>query len=417
MNNADYVKVKDAAEKWGISERRVRILCKEGRISGTFFDGKSYRIPENAKKPSDARCAGQSKQNYLKWKDDVIGIIDPDCNVRFTQPLYNDTVRLYTRGLDFWSRQDFESFLSDRLVSKDRRDIEHILFKLGFSHYRILDLAFATRAINSADLLWIAFDEAEKLSDVLSDVFKAVFGRKEDLEGESVDSPEGYNIKRYGVYNGAYGIYKNRIHPLSTDVEAEVAVYKLACKLGVPCCPAYKVSDECVFSEFMYKIPDEYIVHFRRFFDYSRGSNEYYNLLSVRPQYQADFAKMIALDFITRQDDRHLSNIAVKINSAGESFYPLYDNGRSLFYEDAEETLARAVKDIPSYSTVFGPEGSYYDFVMDLKSSGTDFGRLLNLDITKKEIEKILKESGFKSYRLDGNVEWIWNALEIIRKA
>jgi len=45
-----------------------------------------------------------------------------------------------------------------------------------------------------------------------------------------------------------------------------------------------------------------------------------------------DISRMILADFITRQDDRHLSNMAIKMNDVGESIYPLYDNGRSLFY-------------------------------------------------------------------------------------
>lgn len=31
-----YMTVKQAAEKWGISNRRMRILCAEGKISGVF---------------------------------------------------------------------------------------------------------------------------------------------------------------------------------------------------------------------------------------------------------------------------------------------------------------------------------------------------------------------------------------------
>ena len=60
------------------------------------------------------------------------------------------------------------------------------------------------------------------------------------------------------------------------------------------------------------------------------------NLLNKRPAFKNDFYKMIFLDFLTLQNDRHLSNFAIKINSKTrqESFYPLYDNGRSLFYQD-----------------------------------------------------------------------------------
>ncbi len=51
-----YISIKEASEKWGISERRTRILCSEGRILKAKKEGKSWQIPENADKPLDARA-------------------------------------------------------------------------------------------------------------------------------------------------------------------------------------------------------------------------------------------------------------------------------------------------------------------------------------------------------------------------
>ncbi len=51
----EYIKVSKAAEKWGISARRVRILCAEGKIEGVVRKGNLYMIPENAGKPIDGR--------------------------------------------------------------------------------------------------------------------------------------------------------------------------------------------------------------------------------------------------------------------------------------------------------------------------------------------------------------------------
>ncbi len=50
-----YMTVKQAAEKWGISDRRVRILCSDGKIPGVTREGRSWKIPEDAKKPEDRR--------------------------------------------------------------------------------------------------------------------------------------------------------------------------------------------------------------------------------------------------------------------------------------------------------------------------------------------------------------------------
>ena len=50
-----YIKTSQAAEKWGISPRRVRVLCSQGKIEGAIQKGKLYMIPENASKPADGR--------------------------------------------------------------------------------------------------------------------------------------------------------------------------------------------------------------------------------------------------------------------------------------------------------------------------------------------------------------------------
>lgn len=46
---------KDAADKWGISQRRVAVLCSEKRIKNAKMLGNMWIIPENAQKPIDAR--------------------------------------------------------------------------------------------------------------------------------------------------------------------------------------------------------------------------------------------------------------------------------------------------------------------------------------------------------------------------
>ena len=51
----DYISVGQAAEQWGISDRRVRVLCGQEKIPGVVKDGRSYRIPADAVKPADSR--------------------------------------------------------------------------------------------------------------------------------------------------------------------------------------------------------------------------------------------------------------------------------------------------------------------------------------------------------------------------
>lgn len=62
-----YMSAKQAAEKWGISDRRVRILCSEGKIPGVIREGRRWKIPENAKKPKDGRY--RSAETLLEMID------------------------------------------------------------------------------------------------------------------------------------------------------------------------------------------------------------------------------------------------------------------------------------------------------------------------------------------------------------
>lgn len=50
-----YMTVKQASEKWGISDRRIRVLCSEGKIPGVTREGRRWMIPSNAEKPQDGR--------------------------------------------------------------------------------------------------------------------------------------------------------------------------------------------------------------------------------------------------------------------------------------------------------------------------------------------------------------------------
>ena len=58
----DYMTANEASKKWQISQRRVQILCSEGRISGVFKLGENWAIPIDSEKPEDKRRK-DGKQN------------------------------------------------------------------------------------------------------------------------------------------------------------------------------------------------------------------------------------------------------------------------------------------------------------------------------------------------------------------
>ena len=50
-----YMTVNEASAKWGISDRRIRVLCEEGKISGAIKEGKTWKFPVDTVKPVDGR--------------------------------------------------------------------------------------------------------------------------------------------------------------------------------------------------------------------------------------------------------------------------------------------------------------------------------------------------------------------------
>ena len=44
---------KEVSEKWGMTDRCIRVLCSDGRLKGATKIGRSWSIPENAVKPID----------------------------------------------------------------------------------------------------------------------------------------------------------------------------------------------------------------------------------------------------------------------------------------------------------------------------------------------------------------------------
>lgn len=61
-----YISVKEAAEKWDITTRRIQILCSEGRISGVARLGREWAIPCVAQKPEDKRTKTGKYKNWRK---------------------------------------------------------------------------------------------------------------------------------------------------------------------------------------------------------------------------------------------------------------------------------------------------------------------------------------------------------------
>lgn len=60
----DYITLKEASEKWGVTPRWINYYCTAGRIPGAVKMAKVWLIPQNAEKPIDRRTRqGKARRN------------------------------------------------------------------------------------------------------------------------------------------------------------------------------------------------------------------------------------------------------------------------------------------------------------------------------------------------------------------
>jgi len=62
----EYMSIAQAAEVWGISTRRVQVLCAQDRIVGACRIGNMWVIPKETPKPADARIRSGK---YIKSRE------------------------------------------------------------------------------------------------------------------------------------------------------------------------------------------------------------------------------------------------------------------------------------------------------------------------------------------------------------
>ncbi len=58
----EYCTTAELADRWGITQRRVAIYCKEGRFEGAVLKGRTWLIPEDVEKPEDPRKMRKEKK-------------------------------------------------------------------------------------------------------------------------------------------------------------------------------------------------------------------------------------------------------------------------------------------------------------------------------------------------------------------
>lgn len=89
-----YITLKQASEKWNISERRIRRLIQEGRIEGAEKIGNAWNIPEEANKPIDRRYKIDEDNFIINVPDNFFDDLDEKKKILDSKrPLPNQTLK------------------------------------------------------------------------------------------------------------------------------------------------------------------------------------------------------------------------------------------------------------------------------------------------------------------------------------
>ena len=81
-----YISITEAAQKWGMSDRRIRYLCTAGRVDGAIKLGWTWTIPSDAPRPTDGRHMRKYRNTDIRP-----GTVDVDYLKKLQDHFHPDT--------------------------------------------------------------------------------------------------------------------------------------------------------------------------------------------------------------------------------------------------------------------------------------------------------------------------------------
>ena len=217
----DYMSAREAANKWGISQRRVAILCSENRIVDATMIGNMWIIPSSAEKPSDARSTRYLKSGetsvkpFLKWaggKGQLLKEIEKyypfECGkiTKYAEPFVGGGAVLFDILNKYELNEIYISDINTDLIntySIIRDEIDELIEILSVMQCEYLSLNDDERKIyyiNQRD----KFNELKVCNDIGINIVKAalmIFLNKTCFNGL-------FRVNKKGAFNVPIGSYK-----------------------------------------------------------------------------------------------------------------------------------------------------------------------------------------------------------------
>lgn len=251
----EIMSAREAADKWGISQRRVAVLCSENRIADAEMVGNMWVMPSNAKKPIDARSTRYNKSDektvkpFLKWAGGKGQLLK---EIEKYYPFENENITKYAEPFvgggavlfDLLSKYDLkEIYISDinaELINTYRiirDDIDALARMLS-----VMQTEFVPMDTESRKAYYMQkrehFNDLKVNGDENINIEKAalmIFLNKTCFNGL-------YRVNKKGLFNVPMGAYKN---PLICDEKNLRAVSEKLQNVKIVC-GDYKESDDFI---------------------------------------------------------------------------------------------------------------------------------------------------------------------------
>lgn len=261
----EYMSAKEAAGKWGISQRRVAFLCSEKRIEDAIMVGNMWLIPVTAKKPVDARSVryreGIEKKvkPFLKWaggKGQLISEIEkfyPFSTgevTKYAEPFVGGGAVLFDILGKYELKEIYISDINAELINTYiiiRDDIDKLIPMLSLMQSEFIPLGIEGRKTYYLDKR-MRFNRIKVRGDEKDSLEKAalmIFLNRTCFNGL-------FRVNRKGLFNVPMGSYKN---PLICDERNLQAVSEKLQKVTIVCGDYRKSKDFIDNKTFVYFDP------------------------------------------------------------------------------------------------------------------------------------------------------------------
>lgn len=261
----EYISAREAADKWGISQRRVATLCSENRIGNATMVGNMWLIPITAEKPIDARTTryyqkdSKNVKPFLKWaggKGQLLSEIEkyyPFADKKITQyaePFVGGGAVLFDILSKYNLKEVYISDINAELINTYRiirDDIDNLIFMLASMQSEFVPMDTVHRKTYYLTKRE-RFNDLKVYGNESANIEKAalmIFLNKTCFNGL-------YRVNRKGLFNVPMGSYKN---PLICDKENLKAVSEKLQNVTIVCGDYREATDFIGANTFVYFDP------------------------------------------------------------------------------------------------------------------------------------------------------------------